>query len=310
MNFESIIDLSKATLQEVKFPVEIPNKVLLKRLDLIHPFVSGNKWFKQKYNLIFARENNYNTLLTFGGAFSNHIHALSASGKEFGFKTIGIIRGEEHLPLNPTLSFAAQNGMEIFYVSRGDYRKKHTLEFSEWVKNKFGHVYIVPEGGTNHLAVKGTAEIPLLINTEYDYIVTACGTAGTISGIICGLNGEKKVLGISVLRDGYFLNNNVENNILGFCNKIFNNWSINLDYHFGGYAKINRELVLFIKQIEELNGIILDPVYTGKMLYAVYDLSRKGFFKKNDTIVALHTGGQQGIEGMKEKMFDLLVNKT
>lgn len=308
MDFNSVIDLKKAVLQPVEFPEPLPVKVFIKRLDLIHPFVSGNKWFKQKYNLIKAVEEGYGTLLTFGGAFSNHVHALAAAGKEFGFKTIGMIRGEEHLPLNPTLQFAAEQGMELYYVNRSDYRKKHLPEFAEWIYSKFGRVYIVPEGGTNQTALKGAAEIPALIETDFDYVTSACGTAGTISGVICGLNRTKKALGFAVLRGAAFLIKNAEQNVFEFTGKSFDNWSINLDYHFGGYAKINRELILFIRQIEEINEIILDPVYTGKMLYGVYDLALKGFFGEGETIVALHTGGQQGIAGMKARMNEVLAS--
>ena len=127
----------------------------MKRLDMIHPAISGNKWFKLKYNLVRAREEGINSLLTFGGAYSNHIHAVAAAGKELGFKTIGVIRGEEHLPLNPTLEFAAGQGMQIVYLNRTDYRKKHLPEFADWIHKKFGNVFIISEGGTNLLALKG-----------------------------------------------------------------------------------------------------------------------------------------------------------
>ena len=305
-----MIDISKAELIQVTFPDEIPVKVFVKRLDLIHPIISGNKWFKQKYNLVYAKENDYKTLVTFGGAYSNHIHALAASGKEFGFETIGLIRGEEHLPLNPTLKAVTELGMKIFYVSRSDYRKKHLPEFEEWINKKFGKVYIVPEGGTNVLALKGGSEIPSLIEMDYDFICSACGTAGTIAGVIAGLDGNKKALGFSVLRGGAFLNNNVKNLISAYNGKAYTNWSINLDYHFGGYAKINRELILFIQNFYDANMIQLDPIYTGKMMYGIYHLGRNGYFGKDKTIIALHTGGLQGVEGMIEKMKNVLANKV
>lgn len=303
------IDLSKAILQKIKFPEDVSANVFIKRLDLIHPHINGNKWFKLKYNIQFAKENNYKTILTFGGAYSNHIYATSAAGNKFNFETIGIIRGEEHLPLNPTLSFAVSNGMQLVYISRSDYRKKNLPEFSEWIKKKFGDVFVVPEGGSNLLAIKGASEIPSLIEIDYDYLVTACGTAGTISGLICGSDERKRILGISVLRGADFLNLNVEKFTREFSGKAFSNWMMNHNYHFGGYAKINRELILFIKQIEELNDIILDPIYTGKMLFAVYDLAKRNYFDSTTNIVCLHTGGQQGIEGMKSKMNFVLGNK-
>lgn len=309
MKFDSEIDISKAVLQAVEFPDEIPVKIFMKRLDLIHPSISGNKWFKLKYNLVDARENGFDTLVTFGGAFSNHIYATAAAGKEYGFKTIGIIRGEEHSNLNPTLEFAASQGMRFVYVTRSDYRKKHLQDFTNWIHKKFGNVYIVPEGGTNQLALKGCREIPPLIEIDYDYLCTPCGTAGTLSGLITGLSGKNKILGFSVLRGGSFLIKQAERLIIEFSQNEYSNWSINLDYHFGGYAKINRELILFIRQFEEINGIILDPVYTGKMMYGIMALAKEGFFNENVSIVALHTGGVQGIEGMKEKMNIILSNK-
>ena len=303
MDFSKHGNLERAYIQEVYFPEELKDvRVYIKRIDLIHQYISGNKWFKLKYNLIHAVENGYDTILTFGGAYSNHIHATAAAGKEFGLNTIGVIRGEEHLPLNPTLSFASSNGMKLYYVDRKNYRNKHLPEFQEILREKFGSVYIVPEGGTNLLALKGCSEIPSLIEIDYDYICTACGTAGTMSGVIAGIDGNKKILGFSVLRGGAFLIKQAEKLINEYCGKTFSNWSINLDYHFGGYAKINHELVLFMRQFEEINGIPLDPVYTGKMMYGIFDLARKGYFKPGAKIVALHTGGLQGIEGMKEKM--------
>jgi 1-aminocyclopropane-1-carboxylate deaminase/D-cysteine desulfhydrase-like pyridoxal-dependent ACC family enzyme len=306
LDFENIVRLEKAVLQPVEFPSPVPVSVFMKRLDLIHPYISGNKWFKLKYNLKAARENGYDTLLTFGGAYSNHIHAASAAGKEFGFKTIGLIRGEEHLPLNPTLAFAADNGMRIHYLNRSEYRNKHLPEFTEWVHKNFGGVYIIPEGGTNPLAVQGASEIPGLIGMEYDYIAAACGTAGTISGIIAGLAGRKKVLGFAVLKGASFLIENAGRNVFNHSGKTFENWSINLDYHFGGYAKFNRELIRFISQFEEINGIPLDPVYTGKMMYGIYDLAVRDYFTGGKTIVALHTGGIQGKAGMEGRIKRLL----
>ena len=297
------INLNKAVLVEVNFPgITNKQKVYMLRLDLIHPEVHGNKWFKLKYNISYAKENGYNSLLTFGGAYSNHIRATAAAGKLLDIKTIGIIRGEEHLPLNPTLEYAFQNGMDIRYVSRSEYRQKHTSEFQNKMKERFGNIYIIPEGGTNLFAVKGCREIPQLIKEDYDYLCTACGTAGTLSGIVCVLNGNKKVLGFSVLKGGGFLRDNARNLIQEFNKNKLDNWDINLDYHFGGYAKIKYELINFINEFEKVNGIILDPVYTGKMMYGIFDLMRKGFFKNEEKIIALHTGGQQGIAGMRAKI--------
>lgn len=296
-------DEAKCILHEIKLPGAIlKNKVYIKRLDLIHPFISGNKWFKLKYNLIEARRLGLKTLLTFGGAYSNHIHATAAAGKEFGFDTIGVIRGEEHLPLNPTLNFAANCGMRLIYIGRSEYRKKHTLEFLSKLIEQFGDVYIIPEGGTNNFAIKGCSEIPALIEEDYDYICTACGTAGTISGVISGLGKGKKVIGFSALKGGEFLIDQTQKYLLDYNSEAFNNWEIRTEYHFGGYAHITGELINFINEFEQINSIPLDYVYTGKMMYGIADMINKGYFGEAKSIVALHTGGLQGNEGMKSKI--------
>ncbi len=307
MNFEKHINLKAAVLERIKLP-GINNSVrfYIKREDKFHTAISGNKWRKLKYNLIEAKQQNKDTLLTFGGAYSNHIYATASAGRIFGFKTIGIIRGEEHLPLNPTLTFAKENGMEIHYVSRKEYRRRYDADFIESIYNKFGNIYLVPEGGTNLLAIKGAAEIVSDIDIDFDYICSACGTGGTLAGIISGLNGEKNAIGFPVLKGAGFLNRNIYNLVKEFTGKTFGNWKLELDYHFGGYAKINRELIDFINEFEKLNGIPLDPVYTGKMMYGIYDLAKNNRFENGATVIAVHTGGLQGIEGMKPKIAKIL----
>lgn len=307
-NLLNKIVLGETPLQKINDP-EIANygvEVFVYRIDLIHPEISGNKWFKLKYNLVEAERLGYNKLLTFGGAYSNHIYAAAAAGKIFGFKTIGMIRGEEHLPLNPTLSFAKECGMEINYLNRTTYRKRYDEDFLNELKKKFPDAYFIPEGGTNLLAIKGCTEIPRTIKTDFDTICCACGTGGTLSGVICGLKENQKALGFSILKGGGFLNKNVRNLIKQFSNKDYSNWGINLNYHFGGYAKINRELIEFIKKFEEVNNIPLDPVYTGKMMFGVFDLIKKNYFKNEDKIIAVHTGGLQGLEGMKQRIEKVL----
>lgn len=277
-------------------------KLFIKREDLNHPQLSGNKWHKLKYNLIAAKENGYDTLLTFGGAYSNHIYATAAAGKYFGFKTIGIIRGEEHLPLNSTLSFAVEAGMKIEYVSRKYYRKKNSSHFINKLKKQFGNFYLIPEGGTNKLAIKGVSEIISNIDIDFDYVCCACGTGGTLAGLVTGLNEKKKALGFSVLKGGGFLVQDVENLILQSTDKKFNNWDINLDFHFGGYAKINLELVNFIRRFQKVTNIPIEPIYTGKLLFGVYSLIMCHYFSKDETILVLHSGGLQGLGGMKERI--------
>ncbi len=279
-------------------------KLFIKREDLNHPELSGNKWHKLKYNLITAKENGYETLLTFGGAYSNHIYATAAAGKLFGFKTIGIIRGEEHLPLNPTLSFAVSKGMKIHYVNRKSYREKNSSEFIKNLREKFGKFYLVPEGGTNKLAVKGASEIISNIDIDFDYVCCACGTGGTLAGLVTGLNGRKKALGFSVLKGGGFLLNDVEKLIYESAGKKYNNWDINLDFHFGGYAKINSELLKFIQRFQKVTSIPIEPIYTGKLLFGVYNLILNQYFGSEKSILVIHTGGLQGLIGMKNKILN------
>ncbi len=306
---EKNIDERASVIQEVILPKAGSKvKVFLKRDDLIHPVISGNKWRKLKYNIKKVLDSKTHRILTFGGAFSNHIHATAYAGKIFKIETIGIIRGEKHLPLNPTLDFVKKCGMEINYISRSDYRKRKEPEFVETLKAKFGEFHLIPEGGTNELAVKGCTEIINQINIDYDYIASACGTGGTLSGLICGTNGNKKVIGIPVLKNAGFLNEEIKTLTQSFSNKIFDNWELLLDYHFGGYAKINTELINFINQFENINQIRLDPIYTGKLLCGINNLIEKNYFSKGSRIILLHTGGLQGNMGMEAKVKKLVSN--
>ncbi|GAB3200735.1 1-aminocyclopropane-1-carboxylate deaminase/D-cysteine desulfhydrase-like pyridoxal-dependent ACC family enzyme [Pontibacter aydingkolensis] len=294
----------EAPLQKLHDPLLEEHDITLwiKREDLLHPHISGNKWRKLKYNLQAAREQKKETLLTFGGAYSNHIAATAAAGKEYGFKTIGIIRGEEHLPLNPTLSFATSCGMELHYISREKYKLKHEEAFLKELAAQFNNPYIIPEGGTNNLAVKGCAEIVQDINMNYDYVCCASGTGGTVAGIIAGLAGEKQIIGFPALKGGEFLQQEIEELVQHYSGQKYNNWQLITDYHFGGYARIKPELLEFIKAFQEQHNIPLEPIYTGKMIYGLYDLIPKGYFKKGTTIVAVHTGGLQGNAGFKERL--------
>lgn len=296
----------KALLQKVELNSSKNVELYLKREDLIHKTISGNKWRKLKYNLLKAKNDGHHTLLTFGGAYSNHIHATAYAGKLLGFNTIGIIRGEEHLPLNPTLADAVNCGMRIQYIDRVSYRNKTDTTFIKNLTNVYGRFYLLPEGGSNNLAVKGCTEIVNDIKIDYDFIAAACGTGGTLSGIISGLNGDKKIIGVPVLRGAEFLRNDISNYVYNFSNKHYTNWDLKLDYHIGGYAKVNKELIQFIKEFESLNNVNLDPIYTGKLLYAIKDMIIKGEFPGDSKIIAIHSGGLQGIRGMQNKIKKLL----
>lgn len=279
-------------------------EVYIKREDLLHPQISGNKYRKLKYNLLTAQQEGHHTLLTFGGAFSNHIYAVAAAGKECGLKTFGIIRGEEHLPLNPTLQFAVDCGMELHYIDRTTYRQKDRAEFIEKLNAQFGDFYLLPEGGTNNLAIKGCREIIDELDTDFDYLCSCCGTGGTLAGLIAGLEGKKQVLGFSALK-GDFLIDEVRQLLKEYAQREYENWKIMTEFHFGGYAKIKPELIDFINEFKKRHHIQLDPIYTGKMFYGIYQLIVQGYFPKNSRIVALHTGGLQGIEGFRSRGIEI-----
>lgn len=276
-------------------------KFFIKREDLTDEYISGNKWYKLKYNLIEAEKLGCKILLTFGGAYSNHIHATAAAGKKYGFNTIGVIRGEEHLPLNPTLSSAQENGMTIEYIDRKSYRNKYDNSLINRLKNKYGDFYLIPEGGSNHLAIKGCAEIIPSIKTDFNFVCSACGTGGTLAGLILGLDSKSYALGFSVLKGGEFLYKNIRSLLSHYQKENLNNWQINLDYHFGGYAKIHNELIKFCRDFEEQHNIPIEPIYTGKMFYGIFDLIKNNHFPMQSTIVAIHTGGLQGLQGLKQR---------
>jgi 1-aminocyclopropane-1-carboxylate deaminase len=289
-----LINYSRTPIQELKSQLFERQgiRVLVKREDLNHPFVSGNKWWKLKYNLEDALRQGHETLLTFGGAYSNHIFATAAAGKELGLKTIGIIRGEEVLPLNHTLSFAESCGMKLHYISREAYRKKAELDFINQLRDQFGNFYLIPEGGTNELAVKGCAEFAERLNNEidFDYLCLSMGTGGTMAGMIEGMNSSKNLIGFSSLKGGEFL---VEE-IRRMTSPEKTNWSINSDYHFGGYGKATLELGNFMKEVNEKYQLPLDIVYNSKMFYGIMDLMKKDYFKRGSNLLVLHTGGLQG----------------
>ena len=265
---------------------------------MIHPIVSGNKFRKLKYNLLQAKAENQHTLLTFGGAYSNHIAAVAFAGKEHGFKTIGIIRGnelEKGFVENPTLQFAHDCGMQFDFVSREDYRKKLDVDFIEKLTAKWGRFYSIPEGGTNTLAVLGCQEILTEEDSKFDFICCCVGTGGTISGIINSAQPHQKILGFPALK-GDFLTEEIRK----FATN--DRWELIGDYNFGGYAKISNELVDFINRFFIETGIPLDPIYTGKMVFGVIDMIRKNYFPEKSRILMIHTGGLQGIDGMNMKL--------
>jgi len=281
-------------------------RLFIQREDLTDPYISGNKYRKLKYNLLRAKELGFKKLLTFGGAYSNHIHATAHAGSKYGFSTIGVIRGEETLPLNPTLREAQALGMQLHYVSRTDYRHKDKEEFLNKLKHRFGEFFPIPEGGSNALAVKGCAEMIGIVEKTFDFICGASGTGGTLAGIIAGMDGCSKILGFPALKNGNFLKNVIEELIRCYNNNSYDNWELVTDYHFGGYAKFDQQLITFINRFKTQHNIALDPIYTGKMLFGIYDMIGQDKFKPGQKILAVHSGGLQGIKGFNDRFGDLI----
>lgn len=288
--------------------IEVSNKTItlaIKREDLLHPFISGNKFRKLKYNILKVKELNCDKLVTFGGAYSNHIAAVAFACQESGIQSIGIIRGEElanKVQSNPTLLFAQNCGMKFEFVSRNVYQNKTDPLFIDALEKKYGSHYLLPEGGTNELAIKGCGEIITDQDSEFDYICCAVGTGGTITGIINSANKNQKTLGFSALK-GDFLKDEIRK----FTKN--SNWDLVTDYHFGGYGKVTNDLIDFINQFYVDTKIPLDPVYTGKMVYGIMDLINTNYFPNGAKILMIHTGGLQGISGMNELLEKKKMNK-
>ncbi len=299
MSLEIFDNPGETPIQFVEsFPGNI--KLYIKREDLIHPLVSGNKWRKLKYNMIEAHKMGVSSVLTFGGAFSNHIYATAAAGAACGINTIGVIRGEILEPLNPTLSEASGWGMKLVSISRQEFKKKTDGAFISVLEAKYGNFYLIPEGGSNTLALKGCAEIAA-ISQDFDYWCVSCGTGGTLAGLLSGLSNKEKVLGFPAIKGGEFLESDIKSLLMNAKVKSNVPWELIHEYHFGGYAKITKELLDFINDFKTRFRILLDPIYTGKMMFGVLDMIKQGYFPLDSNILAIHTGGLQGITGIEEK---------
>ena len=293
--------LPNVSLQTLPHPVCKAHKVDLRvlRLDQTDAQVSGNKWYKLKYNLLTAKEQRYRSVLSFGGAYSNHIHALAWAGKQLGLKTVGVIRGEPEYAANPTLTDAQCWGMQLQFVSRGVYRQRHEqsmiIELVNSLPDELKPVMLVPEGGSNALAVKGCQELltqSVLNDFVPELIVLPCGTGGTLAGIALS-QPNTQVLGIPVLKNAAFLYEDIKHLMQSAGTDDPKNWSLDLEGHCGGYAKSNPELTVFLSQMGEDYGLPLDQVYTGKMLLRLLSLIADGQCD-GKKVLAIHTGGLQG----------------
>ena len=296
---EKLISLQQSLAESILTKVDDPFlenhqvELWIKRDDLIHPIISGNKWRKLKYNLNHALSVGADTLISMGGAYSNHLHALAYSGKILKLKTIGIIRGERPKTLNPTLQDMENWGMELRFVTRSAYREYRNYNNHNDLPGIKPNEYWLPEGGANKLALTGIAELVDEIDIEFDSLCVACGTGTSLAGLIPAVPQATNVLGFAALKNADFLRFDVQSLLSTNCN----NWEIILDYHFGGFAKLNPTLIAFIMAFTQNTAIPLEPTYTGKMLYGIFDLIAKGYFKPGQRLIALHTGGLQSNRG-------------
>lgn len=294
LNFENYIsELHEISLRSW---TGIDSDITLLREDQIHPIVSGNKYRKLKYAVLVARKQGHDTLLTFGGAYSNHLVAVAAMGKPLGFNTIGVVRGDELAEAhhwNTTLKMAAAHGMQLKFVSRATYNNKTNPDFLTELESTLGPFYHIPEGGSSKLGVQGCSEILAAHTQNFDLITVAVGTGGTLAGLSRAASPTQRILGFSAL-NGCFQVSEIEK----YTSK--KNYELTDDYCFGGYAKIDAALVRFINEFKAQTSIALDPVYTAKMMWGIVELFKSGTFRKNTRILAIHTGGLQGIAGMNE----------
>ena len=304
-----MIPIRKAQITDVLQDVHFQEKgviVHLRREDLLHPEVSGNKWRKLKYNLIKAKETGHDTLLTFGGAYSNHLTAAAAAANLCGFKSIGLVRGEKIEPLNASLKFCLEKGMELHLISRSDFDLKNDKDFIADLRERFPRFYLIPEGGSNYLGINGCMEILNAQDVGYDFIACACGTTTMACGLLLSSGADQKVLVFSPFKqkgyaldmiqknlDRYFLNNESAIDYLSRL-EIVENFSL------GGFAKRNEALFSYVKSFYKKHKIKLDPIYTSKMMFGLSQMIENDQFKRFGSILAIHSGGLQGWNGFPE----------
>ena len=277
----------------------------VKRVDKIHPIISGNKWFKLKYNLEQAKMGEYDTLLSFGGQWSNHIHALAYAARENGMKSIGIIRGEQLEEKSQMLIDAESYGMQLEFITREAYKEKHTEDFKMWLMEEYGPCFIIPEGGANFLGINGCIEILEEVDEEYNIICCSAGTGAMAAGLLLALKKHQTLHVFPSLKGG-FMKDEILNHLEYFlmdrdaAKELVNTVIFHDDYHFGGYAKTTPELLDFIEKTKTEKDIPLDQVYTGKLMYGVNDLLQCHYFEKSDKILVIHSGGLQGYRSVSE----------
>jgi len=271
-------------------------QVWIKRDDLNHPQIQGNKWHKLKLNLDFAQQHGYKQLLSFGGAYSNHIAALAAAGNTYGFETIGFIRGNElannHQAWSATLKTAHQQGMQLHFLSRSEYRLRNDPQWLANLKQSYPNAYVLPEGGTNALAIAGFESVmnELQQQCDFSHLLCAVGTGGSLAGFINYSQPNQKIWGITTLKQSEYLVPAIQ----AWLHTSKNNWRLWTEFHGGGYGKMNAEIMNKYNAFEQEFNVLLDPVYTAKLVYGFEKLLQAGEFKRGSRVVLYHSGGLQG----------------
>lgn len=276
-------------------------KVYVKRDDLIHPVISGNKWRKLKYNIKEARHLGHMGITSFGGAYSNHVHALAFACYQQGLQAQLIIRGEAHYAKNYTLQCAKRWGAELVFVDRATYKQRHDKSYLAKLSATNPNYMIIPEGGTNALALKGVQEVmtELSVQQDFDTILTPVGSAGTLSGLICGANNQN-VIGVAVLKQADYLRPEIAR-LLESKNCRYSKWQLLTEHHLGGYAKFTPNDLFRMQQFSKVTGLPIEPIYSGKMVLALLAMIEQGYFNKGHRVMLLHTGGLQGLHGLAER---------
>ena len=303
---ENTFQLKMPVVQEMQSlnARDVDVRLHMLRLDLLDPELSGNKWFKLKLNLQAARARGAHTLVSFGGVWSNHLHALASAGKRFGLQTVGVLRGRLPVDLNPCLQDLQRLGMRLIPLSREDYRRRNDPVFVQYLLDRYcsepERCHVIPEGGCNRAGVLGCADILQGVEQEYDCIALACGTGTTLAGLATA--GETPLLGVQVLRGEGYLQQQVQDILRQYGLSARGQWQVMDQYHRGGYARTDSSLLAYCMHFEALNGIPLEPVYSGKLMMALEELIGQGFFPEGSKVLAIHGGGLQGKRGFNNEI--------
>lgn len=295
--------LNLSNVESILHPLFSKHNIIvkIKRDDLIHPIISGNKWRKLLGNVNFAQTEKYQGILSFGGAYSNHIHALAYTCQQHQLKAVGVIRGEQAYRNNFTLSWAEHWGMQLRFVDRKTYRRRTEKQYLQELQQQFPNYFIIPEGGSNQLALSGVAQLvtELKHQSDYDTLMLPVASGGTLAGIISA-DTQHQLIGIAVLKGADFLTKTIDDLLVNQHLK-HNNWRILSEFHRGGYAKFSTEDSERLRAFSLQVGVPFEPIYSGKMVLALLDLIPTNYFPKNHTVMLIHTGGLQSLAGLAEQ---------